>query len=125
MKVRFTLALLAGLAVVCVGYGVQAAEEGEAESITVQGEVLDLSCYIAHEAKGESHLKCAQGCLKSGQPMGLLAKDGTVYLLYASHKDAAPYEETKAHAGKMVEIEGKSAARAGMKGVEVNSVKAL
>ena len=94
-------------------------------AITVQGEVLDLACYMGHEAKGEDHAKCAQSCVKSGQPMGLLTSDGTVYLLYASHRDAAPFEETKSHAGKQVELQGKPADRSGMKGIEVSGVKAL
>ena len=65
-------------------------EHGEHEEmLTVRGEILDMACYIAHGAKGDDHAGCAKRCVKGGQPMGLLAEDGTVYLLYAGHKDAS------------------------------------
>ena len=95
------------------------------EEVTVQGEVLDMSCYIAHGAKGDDHAACAKRCVKGGQPMGLLASDGTVYLLYAPHDDSSAYELTKDFAGKQVEVAGKAATNAGIKGIEVRSVKAI
>lgn len=114
--------LTAGAALVLAAEGAKAKAEPE---LTVQGEVLDLACYLGHEAKGEGHANCAKQCLKSGQPMGLLTTDGTVYLLLASHTEPAPYEEAKIHAGAKVEVRGKAASRAGIKGLEVLSVKSL
>ena len=91
--------------------------------VNLQGEVLDLACYVAHGASGEDHVECAKMCVKNGQPMGLLASDGTAYLLYAGHDDATAYEETKTFAGKKVDIRGKEATRGGIKGIEVRVVK--
>ena len=102
-----------------------ASGEHEHKEVTVQGEVLDMSCYIAHGAKGDDHAGCAKKCVKGGQPMGLLASDGTVYLLYAGHDDSSPYDKTKDFAGQQVEITGKAATKAGIKGIEVQSVKAI
>ncbi len=93
--------------------------------MTVRGEILDMSCYVAHEAKGPDHAACAKRCVKGGQPMGLLAEDGTVYLLYASHKDNSAFEQAKEHAGQKVEIKGITASQAGIKGLEVHGVKPL
>ncbi len=95
------------------------------EETTVKGEVLDLACYIANDGHGKGHAGCAEKCVKSGQPMGLLAKDGTVYVLFADHGDSAPYEKAKDFAGKDVEITGAMSDRAGVKGISVQSVKAL
>ena len=95
------------------------------DEVAVQGEVLDMACYIGHGAKGEDHAACAAKCIKAGQPMGLLAADGKVYLLVASHKDATAFEQAKGLAGKRVEIRGISMARDGFAAVEVSSVKAL
>ena len=55
--------------------------------------------------------------------MGLLASDGTVYLLYAGHDDSSAYEATKDFAGEKVEIKGKAATKDGIKGIEVQGVK--
>jgi len=98
---------------------------GTDDEVTVQGEVLDMACYIGHGAKGADHAACAAKCIKGGQPMGLLASDGKVYLLVASHKDATAFEQAKGFAGKRVEIHGISMARDGFAAVEVSSVKAL
>lgn len=52
---------------------------GKVETIT--GEVIDVSCYLQVGKHGEKHRDCGQKCLRNGQPMGLLTKDGKVYLL--------------------------------------------
>jgi hypothetical protein len=95
------------------------------KKLTVQGEILDMACFVAHNGQGPSHIACAAKCLKDGQPMGLLAKDGTVYLLFADHSDATAYNKTKEFAGKNVEIQGELATKGAFKGITVGSVKAL
>ncbi len=129
-KVRGIL-FLASVLVVLAGAGAVLAHEGEKHGeeqhgeMTVRGEILDMACYVAHEAKGPDHAACAKRCVKGGQPMGLLAEDGTVYLLYASHQDASAFEKTKEFAGQSVEINGIMATQAGIKGIEVHGVKPL
>ena len=41
---------------------------GDDELQTVSGEVVDLSCYLEHKAKGPGHRKCAISCAKKGLP---------------------------------------------------------
>ncbi|MFQ5352105.1 MAG: hypothetical protein ACE5D3_03420, partial [Candidatus Binatia bacterium] len=52
---------------------------------TIEGEVLDLACYIPKHAKGPAHKQCAKTCAENGMPLGLLTDEGTVYLLYPKH----------------------------------------
>jgi len=117
--------LLLTLGLAAAALGVAADEKHAGDQVTIQGEILDMACYVAHEAKGAEHAKCAQSCIKGGQPMGLLAKDGQVYLLYASHDDASGFESAKQQAGKQVEITGVAAKRGSVNGLEVHAVKAL
>lgn len=49
--------------------------------VTVVGEVIDYSCYLQVGKHGDKHRDCGQKCIKNGMPPGLLAKDGTIYLL--------------------------------------------
>jgi hypothetical protein len=51
------------------------------EPMTVVGEVIDYSCYLQVGKHGDKHRDCGQKCVRNGQPVGLLAKDGTIYLL--------------------------------------------
>ncbi len=118
------LALAAPIAAVWAAEHEMSAPASE-KKVTLQGEVLDMSCFITHNGQGPSHAACAVKCLKDGQPMGLLAKDGTVYLLFADHGDATAYNKTKELGGKNVEIQGPLASKGSFKGITVESMKPL
>jgi hypothetical protein len=49
--------------------------------VSVVGEVVDYSCYLQLGKHGEKHRDCGQKCLKNGMPIGLLTKEGHLYLL--------------------------------------------
>jgi len=89
------------------------------------GEVVDTGCYLAHEAKGEKHKECGSKCVANGMPMGLLTKDGKLYLLTMNHDNADPYNQLKGWVGSNVEITGTSMERSGMKAIDVTGAKAL
>src|SRR5947209_4372486 len=55
--------------------------------VTVTGEIIDLSCYLQLGKHGEKHKSCGTKCLQAGQPIGLLAKDGSVYMLMPEEHD--------------------------------------
>ena len=55
--------------------------------VTLTGEIIDLSCYLQVGKHGAKHRDCGQKCLKNGQPIGLLTKDGSVYLLMEEEHD--------------------------------------
>src|SRR4051812_14148794 len=51
------------------------------KSVTLVGEIIDLACYTSLGKHGTKHRDCGQKCLKNGAPIGLLTKDGKIYLL--------------------------------------------
>jgi hypothetical protein len=55
--------------------------------VTVVGEIIDLSCYLQVGKHGDKHRDCGQKCIRNGQPVGLLTKEGTVYLLMDEEHD--------------------------------------
>jgi hypothetical protein len=57
------------------------------KAITVVGEIVDFSCYLQLGKHGEAHRPCGQKCVMNGQPIGLLAKDGTLYTLMPEEHD--------------------------------------
>src|SRR5262245_11711172 len=77
-------------------------QAAESSDVTLTGEVLDLACYIGHGAKGPDHAGCAAKCAEMGQPIGLAASDGKVYILIADHADSSPFTKAKSMAGKKV-----------------------
>lgn len=69
---------------------VAAAVDGKAlpgKVTTLTGEIIDLSCYLQIGKHGAKHRDCGQKCLRNGQPIGLLTKDGSVYLLMEEEHD--------------------------------------
>jgi hypothetical protein len=70
-----------------VGAAVDGKPNPGAKAVTVTGEILDFSCYLQIGKHGEKHRACAQKCFKAGQPIGLLAKDGSLYMLMEEEHD--------------------------------------
>ena len=59
----------------------------QGKAATVTGEIIDLSCYLQLGKHGEKHKACGTKCLTAGQPIGLLTKEGGVYLLIDEEHD--------------------------------------
>jgi type 1 fimbria pilin len=87
---------------------------GETKKIT--GEVIDMACYIDHNATGEKHTDCAKKCITSGLPVGIKADDGKTYLLIGEHKPLNA--ELAQYAAKKITVEGKIATRDGIYMIE-------
>ncbi len=101
------------------------AKTTEAKTMTIQGEVVDMGCYLSQGAKGEQHKGCASMCINSGMPMGLLTNDGKLYLLTVNHDNADPYNSAKKLADEQVSVTGLVSERNGVKSISVNEVKEL
>ena len=84
-------------------------ELASGETKKISGEVIDMACYIDHNATGEKHADCARKCITSGLPVGLKADDGKTYLLIGEHKPLN--RELAEYAGKKITVEGKITSR--------------
>ena len=82
----------------------------------ITGEVVDMACYIDHNATGEKHADCAKKCITSGLPVGLKADDGKTYLLIGEHKPLN--SELAEYAARKITVEGKVASRDGIYMIE-------
>ena len=85
---RITLAAIAATTGLLAG---PALAEGEA--ITIRGEFIDTWCYFSgvmggpDAVQGTAHHTCAIWCSAGGIPVGLLAEDGTVYMILSIEGD--------------------------------------
>src|SRR5204863_9783701 len=78
----------------------------------ITGEVIDMACYLDHNATGEKHTDCAKKCIASGLPVGLKADDGKTYVLIGEHM--AMNKELVEYAAKKITEEGKAVWRDGV-----------
>jgi hypothetical protein len=93
--------------------------------VTVQGEIVDLACYMAKGSRGAAHKACAQMCAKKGVPIAVLTEGGELFLLLDDHNNPDPYEAAKKLAGERVEVTGKRFSKQGIASIVVDSVKGL
>jgi hypothetical protein len=90
-------------------------QHGKSESAaekTVTGEIVDMMCYVDHNAVGEEHGKsCGSKCIKNGGPVGIV-ENGKAYLVVGEHK---PMNDELANScGKTITLKGKMAERGGI-----------
>ena len=95
--------------------GKEAVGENKQE-VTVKGEVVDMACYLDHNATGEKHADCAKKCINSGLPVGIKGDDGKTYLLIGEHKPLN--SELAEYAGKLITVKGKLSSRDGINMIE-------
>jgi len=110
------------LAVGLLGMGLGGVAHAQ-EDVTVQGEILDMACYMAKGSKGAGHKACAQMCAKKGVPIGVLTDAGEVYLLLDDHNNPDPYDDAKKLAGEHAQITGKKYSKQGVASIVVSGAK--
>ena len=100
-------------------------KKAAAKEMTVKGEVVDVSCYLAHgdKGKGESHASCAEACAKNGGPLGILTNDGTLYVsVLPDDHSAGPNAKLIDHIGHHVEATGMLRTKGGVNGMMISKV---
>ncbi|MFL6528095.1 MAG: hypothetical protein ACJ8IQ_08355 [Chthoniobacterales bacterium] len=81
----------------------------------VTGEVIDMMCYVDHNATGDKHAGCAAKCIKNNGPVGIV-ENGKAYLVVGEHKPMNA--ELAEYAGKTITVKGKVAERGGIAMIE-------
>lgn len=95
-----------------------------AEKVTLTGEILDLSCYLAHEGKGKEHKKCAKACLiEKHVAAGLLTADGMVYVLVSSHDNEKAFKTVGDFAAEKAKVTGRKVISGGLQAILVEKIE--
>lgn len=112
-----------------LGYADEGHKHGESakgspsQTVTLRGEVLDLSCYLGHGAKGKEHQKCAKACLVDKRvAAGLLTQDGKVYALVSDHKHEEEFAAVAPLAAEKVKVSGLKIEKGGLQAILVHAI---
>jgi len=99
------------------------AQDARSKEATVTGEVVDVACYLAGDARGPDHVACATACAKAGGALGILTSDGKLYvsLLPDDHKKS-PNHLLMDFIGKNVQAKGYVRVKGGVNGIMIRSV---
>jgi len=117
MKIAVTATLIGAFAVSPLAIA-QEHEHGDdaAASKEVTGEVVDMMCYVDHNAVGEKHGQaCGAKCVRGGGPVGIVS-DGKAYLVVGEHKPMN--DQLAEYCGKTITLKGKMADRGGIAMIE-------
>jgi hypothetical protein len=123
-RVLGSLVLVGALAIAVTAMAETKAVKAPPKPVTLKGELVDMGCYVSHEARGEKHKGCATKCVAGGMPMGLLTSDNKLYVLTVNHDNADPYNQAKDLMSAMVEITGVVSERGGARIIDVTELKA-
>jgi hypothetical protein len=120
LKIAVTACFIAALAFSPLAIAEEQHEHGKdkldaAASKEVTGEVVDMMCYVDHNASGDKHAACAAKCIKGGGPVGIV-ENGKTYLVVGEHKPIN--DQLAEYAGKTITIKGKLAERGGIAMIE-------
>ena len=117
MKIAVTATLIGAFAVAPLAIAQEHEHSADAAaSKEVTGEVVDMMCYVDHNAVGEKHGQtCGAKCVKSGGPVGIVS-DGKAYLVVGEHKPIN--DQLAEYCGKTITLKGKMAERGGIAMIE-------
>ena len=113
IKIAVTVTLIGAFAVSPLAIAQEHEHGGDAAaSKEVTGEVVDMMCYVDHNAVGEKHgQSCGAKCVKNGGPVGIVS-DGKAYLVVGEHKPMN--DQLAEYCGKTITLKGKMAERGGI-----------
>ena len=106
MNSKKRYAFCAAILILLGPMGMAHEHEEKGQDVAVQGEVVDLACYMGHQAMGKKHKDCAEMCIKGGMPIGLVTDKGDVYLMLEDHTNKEAYQSLKGMAGDQVKVLG-------------------
>ena len=100
--------------------------EKKGKETTVTGEVVDVSCYLAHgkNGMGDEHKGCGEACAKNGGPLGIVTKDGKLYVsVLPDDHSAGPNAKLIDHISHNVTATGIVRSQGGTQGIMITKVE--
>ena len=95
---------------------------------TIEGLVRDIACPIQNLDGDATHLslKCVRDCVKAGSPVGILTKDGDLYLPISDRMpDYSQRQKLMPFMGKYVRVKGIAFERNGTHAIVITDIKEM
>lgn len=122
-RIVFALVALVILAALIGGTRFLGAQDKPAD-VTLEGVVVDMSCYLTRGASDAEHAGCANACIERGVSAGFLAKDGTLYVLIGE-KPVSVKDRVKDLASVPARATGTPVTRSGVKALQLKSIERI
>ena len=134
MKRAILLTLILSIASLCL-FAWAAPPDPQGTEVTMQGEIVDLWCYLEGDLRGLAHKACSSKCARAGKPIGFLdvvdalvdaVEDNNLYVLTGVKDYQSVHEGRDMLIEKMneqVEIKGILVKKNGLDMIYVESVE--
>lgn len=129
-SLRFKLVLLMVLFCSAVPALILAADDSDSTAIgtlSVEGLVRDIACPLQNKKSTSTNYSkdCIATCLKAGSPLGILTKDGDVYVPVTQSMPDMGQNALKPFVGEQVKATGKVFLRNGTHAIEISEIHQL
>jgi hypothetical protein len=122
MKMRIVRAAFAALPLLLLAVTPTFAQP-KGEAVKIQGEVIDLWCYLEGGDHGAEHKQCAIACAKAGNPIGLLTEKGEIFVMMGIRDHQPGKDVLIDKMAETVTIEGTLVKKGGTQVIYVSAVK--
>lgn len=96
--------------------------------VTIEGLVRDIACPMQNLDGDATHLslQCVRDCVKAGSPIGILTKNGELYLpISEKMPDYSQRDKLMPFLGKYVRVKGISFERRGTHAIVITDIKEM
>src|SRR5262249_18756421 len=108
------------------GTPAEVAQEFNGKPGTVEGYLRDTACLFRVPTVTKAENRCMEMCLKNGAPLGIIAKDGTLYHpISKSLPDVSVREGLLPYAGKYVRAQGRLFERGGSHAIAIEHLEVV
>jgi hypothetical protein len=97
------------------------------DAVTVEGLVRDIACPIQNNKSTatEFSMDCVIKCTKAGSPLGILTKEGIIYVPVTPSMPDTGQQQLLQFVGKYVRAAGIEFLRNGVHGIEIKEIHAI
>jgi hypothetical protein len=108
------------------GTPAQVAEQYNGKPATIEGYLRDTACLFRVPAVTKAENACMEMCVKNGAPLGIVAKDGTLYHpISGSLPDEPVRQKLVPYAGKFVRATGRVFERGGSHAIAIDKLEVV
>ena len=99
----------------------------DSDAVTVEGLVRDSACPIQNSKSTttEFSMDCVTKCAKAGSPLGILTKEGIIYVPLTQSMPDTGQQQLLQFVGKYVRASGREFLRNGVHGIEIKEIHAI
>ncbi|MBI1746752.1 MAG: hypothetical protein HYR55_09210 [Acidobacteria bacterium] len=123
-KILTTIIMISLVLLAAIGSSLMGKSESKSVAMTtITGEVIDIACFMGHDASGKNHTKCAVQCAEKGIPLAILDEKLQQIYLPLALDHSSPNAKLLNYIAQRVTVTGRVIKKGGLTGIEIKSIE--